>query len=151
MAAEDRVVEMRQRPGGAESTTTRPAIRPEATEDDRDDRDDGGHLLVCAHCARFITTTAARIQVAGAHEHTFTNPAGLSFHIGCFWPVAGCAVAGEPSTFWTWFPGYSWQVEGCASCAHHLGWFFASGGDGFHGLILDRLVEVESSPDGAPS
>ena len=144
MTAEDRVLEMRQGPGGAALTTTVPATRPEPT-------DDQGRVLACARCARFITTTAARIEVGGAHEHTFTNPAGLRFHIGCFSPVTGCAAAGEPSTFWTWFPGYSWQVEGCVSCAQHLGWFFASGSDGFHGLILDRLVEVGSSPDAPPS
>ncbi len=143
-AARDRVVEMREGPGAAASTTTSPAIRPEPTED-------RGRVLACVLCARFITTTAARIQVGGAHEHTFANPAGLRFHIGCFSPVTGCAAAGEPSTFWTWFPGYSWQVESCRSCAQHLGWLFNSGSEGFHGLILDRLVEVGSSPDGAPS
>ena len=128
---------LRQGPEGAASTTARPDTRP-GPEADR------GRVLACARCARPITTTAARVEVGGAHQHTFVNPHGFAFHIGCFSTVTGCAVSGEPSTFWTWFPGYAWQVEGCRTCDTHLGWRFVSNGHAFHGLILDRLVEARS-------
>lgn len=90
-----------------------------------------------------MTTTAARIEVDGAHEHTFANPAGFQFRIGCFSRATGCGTVGEPSTYWSWFPGHSWQVEHCTACGEHLGWLFRADLQGFHGLILDRLVEVE--------
>jgi hypothetical protein len=90
-----------------------------------------------------VTTSAARIEVDGSHEHRFTNPNGFQFHIGCFSSATGCALAGDPSTFFTWFPGHSWQVECCARCGAHLGWLFRSADAGFHGLILDRLVETD--------
>jgi hypothetical protein len=32
--------------------------------------------LVCAACEHAITDDASRIDMAGAHEHTFVNPAG---------------------------------------------------------------------------
>jgi hypothetical protein len=123
----------REGPAGAVRTHE----RPEAEEE-------RGRVLACAACRQAITTSAARIEVGGAHEHRFTNPHGLQFHIGCFSSVAGCATAGDPETFFTWFPGYSWQVEGCSRCGAHLGWLFRSTGHGFHGLILDRLVELEA-------
>lgn len=100
-------------------------------------------MLACAACGQPVTTSAARIEVDGSHEHRFTNPNGFQFHIGCFSSATGCALAGDPSTFFTWFPGHSWQVECCARCGAHLGWLFRSADAGFHGLILDRLVETD--------
>ena len=107
----------------------------------------GGHeILACARCRRPITSGAARIQVGGAHAHTFLNPHGLEFRIGCFGVASGLLRIGEPETFWTWFPGHAWQVELCASCREHLGWEFRSSDHRFHGLILDRLVPAEERP-----
>jgi hypothetical protein len=104
---------------------------------------DEGRVLACARCRRPVTTSAAGIEVAGGHEHRFVNPAGIPYHIGCFARAAGLIPVGDPSPYWTWFPGYRWQIEHCPGCQEHLGWLF-SGPDGqFHGLILDRLEEVE--------
>jgi len=102
-----------------------------------------GRLIACALCLAGVTDTAARIEVAGAHEHSFVNPAGIGFRIGCF-ARAACLATGGPSTYWSWFPGYSWEVEVCVRCGAHLGWRFRSPSDQFHGLILDRLVEQEA-------
>jgi hypothetical protein len=83
------------------------------------------------------------VDVAGTHAHTFTNPHGIRFHIGCFADAPGCVASGEPTTYWSWFPGYAWQVENCRSCREHLGWLFeAPDRPAFHGLILDRLREA---------
>ncbi len=106
----------------------------------------GREVLACARCRRPITTGAARIAVGGAHEHAFVNPHGLEFRIGCFALVTGCLQVGEPTTYWSWFPGYAWQIEQCASCREHLGWEFRSSDHRFHGLILDRLVSLEERP-----
>ena len=103
----------------------------------------GGRVLACAACQAGITTASARIEVGGSHEHHFTNPDGYQFHIGCFSRAPGCKGSGEPSAEFTWFPGYSWQVEGCARCGAFLGWRYRSGEHRFHGLILVRLVELE--------
>ncbi len=116
------------------------AVRPGASPSE----DEGGaSVLACAGCLQAITTASARTAVAGAHEHTFVNPSGFQFRIGCFARAAGCTTAGEPSTYWSWFAGYSWQVEHCSACAEHLGWLFRGEGHFFHGLVLDRLVEIE--------
>ena len=104
---------------------------------------DRGRLLACAFCRRPITTTAAAIEVGGSHAHTFTNPEGIAFRVGCFSEAHGLAPEGPRSDYWTWFPGYSWQVELCAHCHAQLGWLYRSSDGRFHGLILDSLVEVE--------
>jgi hypothetical protein len=81
--------------------------------------------------------------MSGAHEHRFQNPEGYRFHIGCFARAFGCVPLGNPTSEFTWFPGYSWQIELCGGCREHLGWLYQSGSRAFHGLILDRLVELD--------
>jgi hypothetical protein len=100
--------------------------------------------LACARCLAQITTPSARIAVAGSHEHSFRNPEGIQYRIGCFASVTGCLAAGPRSTYWTWFAGHTWQVALCGACRAHLGWQFRSSDRRFHGLILDRLVELEA-------
>jgi len=114
--------------------TPRPAGEP-GEEEGR------GSTLACAFCRRPVTSAASRIAVGGAHEHSCVNPHGLRFRIGCF-AEAACRPVGERSDYWTWFPGFTWQIELCPGCREHLGWVFRSSGAVFHGLVLDRLVEL---------
>ena len=98
--------------------------------------------ILCRQCRQAITRSADRIAIQGSHQHTFANPHGIVFEIGCFRSVKGCGYAGAASDEFTWFAGYTWRVCYCAMCLTHLGWIFSSrGGDLFHGLILDKLIE----------
>ncbi len=100
--------------------------------------------ILCRQCRQPITRPAERISVQGAHQHTFANPHGIVFEIGCFKTAQGCGYAGPPSTEFTWFSGYAWRVSYCTLCMTHLGWvFIADSGDSFHGFILDRLIEPQ--------
>jgi hypothetical protein len=125
----------RQRPSPPSATTSRPY-----PEDETRPGDSGP--LSCHRCLSPITHGSLRIAVGGAHAHWFVNPHGIEFHIGCFAGAAACIGFGASSTYWSWFPGFAWQVELCAACGEHLGWVFRSADAVFHGLILDRLVEV---------
>lgn len=107
-----------------------------------DNAADREQRLFCARCGHTITRQDQRIAVNGTHAHDFTNPHGLTFHIGCFRDAPGCIPFGAATTEFTWFPGYAWQIADCASCGVHLGWLFTSSADGFYGLILNRLTSV---------
>lgn len=101
------------------------------------------HIL-CKACGHRITSIDYIISVGGQHRHTFTNPAGLTFEIGCFSHADGCYVYGVPTPHYTWFPGFSWCFAFCSRCATHLGWLYRSslsGREGFFGLIAARLIE----------
>jgi len=37
-------------------------------------------------------------------------------------------LQGRPTTEFSWFEGYSWQVAVCSECGEHLGWRFAWAG-----------------------
>jgi hypothetical protein len=96
--------------------------------------------LYCFACGSAVTRLRERIAPGGAHSHTFTNPAGYVYRIGCFRSAPGCAQAGELTREYSWFSGYAWRYALCAACRVHLGWFFQGPEPDFFGLILDRLV-----------
>lgn len=95
--------------------------------------------LRCAACEHRVTSLHHRIEIAGAHEHTFVNPGGFVHRIGCFVIAPGCIHVGDTETAFSWFPGWSWQIALCARCRAHLGWVFRCSGQRFHGLIVSAL------------
>lgn len=98
--------------------------------------------LYCFICGTAITQQRERFAVQGSHEHTFTNPGGYVYHIGCFRAAPGCEQAGDFAEAYTWFQGFAWRYALCASCRVHLGWAYRDGeGEEFYGLILNRLLE----------
>lgn len=104
--------------------------------------------LLCLACGHPITSLRERITAGGAHQHTFTNPAGYVFRIGCFGRAPGCVQTGPPTLEHTWFPGRAWRYALCGGCRTHLGWAFHDGDSGFFGLILDRLLETGGQDPG---
>ena len=105
---------------------------------------DDERFLLCTQCHQIITRPADRIEVTGSHRHTFANPHGIVYEIGCFRSAIGCGYTGPTTDEFTWFKGFNWRIAICSRCLSHLGWLFVSGsGDSFHGLILDRLIESD--------
>jgi hypothetical protein len=116
-------------------------LHSDIKDDAREKTSDEEEYLLCRQCLNVITSSTERITVQGLHRHTFANPHGLVFEIGCFRSVLGCGYAGPASDEFTWFKGFSWRVAICLRCLNHLGWLFISSDyDSFHGLILDRLI-----------
>ena len=113
---------------------------PEAGEEAEAEISDEEEYYVCVDCMGIITSRANEIFVDGAHCHTFANPMGIVFDIGCFKNALGCATAGPASDEFTWFQGYQWKIAYCRYCLIHMGWqFINAGGDHFFGLIEDRI------------
>ena len=95
--------------------------------------------LVCVVCGHHITDDDHRIEMSGAHEHTFVNPGGFVHHIGCFNAAPGCIHLGPTESAFSWFPGWSWQIAACARCRAHVGWIYRNAGEQFHGLIVSAI------------
>lgn len=116
-----------------------PTVRPSP---DPSRPDDGApEPLRCARCQHPVTRPALRVAHAGAHHHTFTNPHGYVFRVGCFSAAPGAAIVGAATRAHTWFPGLAWRMGLCGQCGTHLGWGFvhADGQPALVALILDQL------------
>ncbi|MBI5536167.1 MAG: hypothetical protein HY898_25825 [Deltaproteobacteria bacterium] len=122
----------------------------ESRTDPEDGTEEARKGVLCARCGNKVTTTDRRVEIDGAHRHTFANPHGLVFHIACYSEAPGCRRSGQESTEFAWFAGYGWTVQTCARCGVHLGWAFRSATRAFWGLVCDRLVEDPGAgPDGS--
>lgn len=105
--------------------------------------DDEERVLVCRACRAPVSRADFAIAMDGAHQHTFFNPAGVTYEIGCFSAAPGCAQVGPPTAEFAWFAGYRWCYALCRSCDVLLGWYFTGRGNGFWGLIVNRLDEAK--------
>ena len=112
-------------------------------DEDREEMVDNKWHILCAECSQAITGDSERIEVNGAHEHTFVNPSGIIFQIGCFARVFETKISGSATEQWCWFKGYRWRMVCCARCGTHLGWVYMAHGEmRFFGLILNRLSRL---------
>ncbi len=102
--------------------------------------------LLCVSCSQAITSERQRTAITGKHVHSFSNPEGVDYEIGCFSNATGVQGFGEATEEWTWFPAYSWTIVCCAGCATHLGWCYQnSSGNSFYGLILSCLKSAREN------
>ncbi len=95
--------------------------------------------LRCSCCANPVTTLRQRISVAGAHMHRLYNPHGMGFDVACFREAWGAIPRGTATDYYTWFPGYTWQLVHCVDCGEHLGWYYQTDDEHFYGLIAHKL------------
>lgn len=110
-------------------------------EEEEEKESDHEEAILCRQCRQVITSPAERIAVQGSHRHTFANPHGIVYEIGCFRSARGCQYVGPATEEWSWFGGFSWRIAICGRCLTHLGWLYQKTGyESFYGLILDRLV-----------
>jgi hypothetical protein len=107
----------------------------------REHESDLQRALYCKACGNSITAKDQAITVSSSFRHTFFNPAGIVFELGCYKKAPGCMIAGVPSSEFSWFSGYLWSFALCSSCEAHLGWYFESGTSVFWGLLLNKLKE----------
>ena len=101
-----------------------PGVSTHERDAEPETRDEEPAVLACATCREPITTEAERLEVAGAHQHSFMNPHGFYFRIGCFVAAQALRAEGGWSGEWSWFPPCEWQIQRCARCDEHLGWLF---------------------------
>jgi len=123
-------------------TSGKSAVSSQVEEKDDVHLRDGRHPVLCRRCGQEITLAEYAVTISGRHEHTFNNPAGVTFQIGCFSLAGGCAVYGPPAFEFTWFSGFAWSVCLCTNCTLHMGWFYQSAEASFFGLITTNLVRT---------
>lgn len=138
-------LEYRKLPGGAllcrlrETGSEGRRASEETVDSEGEGLADSG--LFCRRCGYCVTNNDERITINGSHTHTFFNPTGMLFELGCFLHAPGCRVDGDANGHFTWFAGYRWRVALCRQCACHLGWRFEKQEVMFFCLILPQLTD----------
>ncbi len=96
---------------------------------------------LCRFCRTPVARAEHRVRIDGLLDHVFANPHGHVFEIRCFSRAEGGVPVSFPSSEFSWFKGYEWQVGECGQCHGHLGWFYSRKEASFWGLILDNLIQ----------
>jgi len=104
--------------------------------------------LVCASCGHLVTRVYEKIEVRGRHHHDFPY-FGNIVRLGCYRKAPGCVGVERISNGYSWFRGYSWQIQLCASCYTQLGWKYMSQDDSFYGLVFKMLREEKPEENNA--
>ena len=102
--------------------------------------------LICARCEQPVTKVSEKVNIFGRHDHAF-HLYGEMVHLGCFGNAPGCMGVQGISNGYSWFRGYSWQIQVCNNCYTQLGWKYMSDNDRFYGLMFRMLREEELETD----
>ena len=85
---------------------------------------------------------------ASGTAQTFLNQHGFLHEVVTVRWVQNLAPAGPPTTEFTWYPGYAWEVACCGRCRAHVGWAFGAVSNHrparFWALRRDGIIEERS-------
>jgi cereblon len=85
---------------------------------------------------------------ASGTAQTFVNPHGFLHEVVTVRWAQNLALAGPPTTEFTWYPGYAWEIASCGRCRAHVGWSFTAVSNRepprFWALRRDGVVEERS-------
>ncbi|CAG9798337.1 unnamed protein product [Chironomus riparius] len=85
--------------------------------------------FLCKRCKNKISIYNDIFAVSkGAVNVNYCNPAGYIHETLTVMKTFESAVklVDKPSTEFSWFPGYAWQIAICSKCYTHVGWKFAA-------------------------
>lgn len=102
--------------------------------------------LVCAACEHPVTKVSEKIDFKGRHDFGFRN-LGYLIQLGCFRHAPGCKGTRRVSHGYSWFRGYSWEIQLCKHCSAQLGWKYMTEEDSFYGLVFKMLCEEKPKED----
>jgi hypothetical protein len=100
----------------------------------------GEWQLVCSSCGHPVTGVSEKVEVRGRHHHDFPYYGNI-VRLGCYRNAPGCVGIQRVSNGYSWFRGYSWQIQLCGNCYTQLGWKYMSQEDSFYGLVFKMLRE----------
>ncbi|XP_021928619.1 protein cereblon isoform X2 [Zootermopsis nevadensis] len=85
-------------------------------------------MLCCGDCDTQVADAreAFSMSVEGP-QGTYVNPGGFVHETLTLHKAQGLQCLNEePSTEYSWFPGYAWTIAECRYCQKHMGWKFTA-------------------------
>jgi len=84
-------------------------------------------VLVCRRCSKQLGDQQNIFSMSKeGPQGAFVNPNGHVHETLTLYKAKNLRLVGEPSTEYSWFPGYAWTITECLGCWNHIGWKFTS-------------------------
>jgi cereblon len=125
---------------------TRPRERPARRPDRARVLPRQRKVILCRRCGGELSEAAAVFSMTpSGPAGVFVNPHGFLHEVLTVRRAKNLLRLGLPTTEFTWYPGYAWEIALCAGCREHVGWAFTTVGEGdppsFVGLRRNAIVE----------
>jgi len=112
-------------------------------------------VLVCRRCSKQLGDQQNIFSMSKeGPQGAFVNPNGHVHETLTLYRAKNLRLVGQPSTEYSWFPGYAWTITECLGCSNHIGWKFTSTNPklrpekfyGFSRRSIEAKVEVPDQP-----
>jgi len=113
-------------------------------------------VLVCRRCSKQLGDQQNIFSMSKeGPQGAFVNPNGHVHETLTLYKAKNLRLVGQPSTEYSWFPGYAWTITECLGCSNHIGWKFTATNQklrpekfyGFSRRSIDAKLEVPDQPD----
>eukprot|EP00092_Neocalanus_flemingeri_P092343 GFUD01117211.1.p1 GENE.GFUD01117211.1~~GFUD01117211.1.p1 ORF type:complete len:545 (-),score=176.61 GFUD01117211.1:89-1723(-) len=113
-------------------------------------------VLVCKRCSKQLGDQQNIFSMSKeGPQGAFVNPGGHVHETMTLYKAKNLRLVGQPSTEYSWFPGYAWTITECLGCWNHIGWKFTAINPklrpekfyGFSRRSIEAKVEVPDQPD----
>ena len=85
------------------------------------------NILCCRNCGETLAQQSDIFSMCKeGPQGSYVNPGGYVHETLTLYKVKNILYIGQPSTEYSWFPGYAWQICQCSYCDSHLGWRFTA-------------------------
>merc|ERR1711971_477076 len=112
-------------------------------------------VLVCRRCGKQLGDQQHIFSMSKeGPQGAFVNPGGHVHETLTLHKAKNLRLVGEPSTQYSWFPGYAWTIVECSGCWAHIGWKFTASSSrlvpekfyGFSRKSIESRREVPRGP-----
>ncbi|XP_069693339.1 protein cereblon isoform X2 [Periplaneta americana] len=85
-------------------------------------------MLCCRDCDAHVADPRDTFSMSvEGPQGTYVNPGGFVHETLTLHKAVGLRCVNEdPSTEYSWFPGYAWTIAECRQCHKHMGWKFTA-------------------------
>jgi len=92
-------------------------------------------VLMCRRCSLTLAEQSDIFSMSSeGPQGAFVNPGGHLHETLTVYKAKNLKLVGEPSTEYSWFPGYAWTIVECSRCYNHIGWKFTAAKSGLKPL-----------------
>jgi len=112
-------------------------------------------VLVCRRCGKQLGDQQHIFSMSKeGPQGAFVNPGGHVHETLTLHKAKNLRLIGDPSTQYSWFPGYAWTIVECSGCWAHIGWKFTATSsrlvpEKFYGFSRKSIETRREVPRGA--